>query len=266
MLQLIPILKRPWEVVTLDFITGLPESPAYGGAYDAILVVVCKFSKMAHYTPARKDWTAGQLAEAFIREIVRLHGVPEALISDRGSVFTSRLWANLMFALKIERRLSIAFYPQTDSETERQNSALEQYLRSYVNYQQDNWASLLPLADFAYNTAQHSSTGKAPFQVIYGTIPQSDMLTAEEVAKYSAISGTTTEAEQLTENLRSTRAEVHRALTKSQEYQANHYNKSHRDVSYNVGQLIWLKVKNITMKRRRLAETGLATLWALPHH
>ena len=248
LLQPIPIPKRAWEVLTLDFITGLPESHAYGGVYNAILVVVCKFSKMAHYIPARKDWTAGQLAEAFVREIVRLHGVPQALISDCGSVFTSQLWANLMFTLKIDRRLSTAFHPQTDGQTERQNSTLEQYLQSYVNYQQDNWASLLALAEFAYNASLHSSTGKAPFEVVYGSIPRSDMLTAEELAKYSAVNKTTTEAKQLTEHLCNTQVEVCRALAKLQEYQARHYNKSHLDANYKVGQLVWLKVKNITME------------------
>ncbi|SLM36152.1 Ribonuclease H-like domain [Lasallia pustulata] len=249
LLQLIPIPKRAWEVLTLDFITGLPESYVYGGVYNGILVVVCKFSKMAHYIPARKDWTAGQLAEAFVREIIRLYGVPQALISDCGSVFTSRLWANLMFALKINCRLSTAFHPQTDGQTERQNSTLEQYLQSYVNYQQDNWASLLALAKFAYNASLHSSTGKAPFEVVYGSIPRSDMLTAEELKKYSAVNGTITEAKQLTEHLCNTRVKVCRALAKSQEYQARHYNKSHLDVTYKVGQLVWLKVKNITMER-----------------
>ncbi|SLM37369.1 transposon tf2-1 partial [Lasallia pustulata] len=126
---------------------------------------------------------------------------------------------------------------------------LEQYLRSYVNYQQDNWASLLALAKFAYNASLHSSTGKAPFKVVYGSIPRSDMLTAEELEKYSAVNGTTTEAQQLTEHLCNTRVEVRRALAKSQEYQARHYNKSHLDVIYKVGQLVWLKVKNITMER-----------------
>ena len=208
LLQPIPIPKRAWEVLTLDFITGLPESHAYGGVYNAILVVVCKFSKMAHYIPARKDWTAGQLMEAFVREIIRLHSVPQALISDRGSVFTLQLWANLMFALKIDRRLSTAFHPQTDGQTERQNSTLEQYLRSYINYQQDNWASLLALAEFAYNASLHSSTGKAPFEVVYGSIPRSDMLTTEELEKYSAVNGTTTEAEQLTEYLCNTRVDI----------------------------------------------------------
>lgn len=154
-----------------------------------------------------------------------------------------------MFALKIEHRLSTAFHSQTDGQTEEQNSTLEQYLQSYVNYQQDNWALLLPLAEFVYNVSSHSSTGRSPFEVIYGCILRSDMLTAEKVTKYSAVKGTTTEAEQLTDQLCNTCIEVCKALAKVQEYQAQHYNKSHLNMAYKVSQLVWLKVKTITMKQ-----------------
>ncbi len=123
----------------MGFITGLPESVAYGGRYDAILMVVDKLSKMCHYILCRSDMTA---TEVITREVIRLHGVTSGIISDRGSLFTSRLWVNLMHSFRIERRLSTAFHPQTDKKTERQNSVLEQYLRSYVNYQQDDLAPL----------------------------------------------------------------------------------------------------------------------------
>ncbi len=119
----------------MDFITGLSESVAYGGRYDAIIVVVDKLSKMCHYIPCRSDMTAGELAEVITREVIQLHGVPSAIISDCGSLFTSRLWANLMYSFRIERRFSTAFHPQTDGQKKRQNSVVEQYLRSYVNYQ-----------------------------------------------------------------------------------------------------------------------------------
>ena len=90
-LQPLPIPTKAWDVFSMDFITGLPESVAYGGRYDAILVVVDKLSKMCHYIPCRSDMTAGELAEVITREVIRLHGVPSAIISDRGSLFTSRL-------------------------------------------------------------------------------------------------------------------------------------------------------------------------------
>ncbi len=109
----------------MDFITGLPETVANWGNYEAILLVVDKLSKMCHYIPCRSDMTARDLAEVITREVIRLDGVPSAIISDRASLFTSRLWANLIYSFRIERRLSTAFHPQTDGQTERQNSVLE---------------------------------------------------------------------------------------------------------------------------------------------
>ncbi len=103
--------------------------------------------------------------------------LPSAIISDHGSLFTSWLWANLMYSFHIEQRLSKGFHPQTDGQTERQNSVLEQYLRSYVNHQPDYWAPHLALTEFAYDAAVHFSTVKAQFEIVYGEIPRSDMLT-----------------------------------------------------------------------------------------
>ncbi len=88
-----------------------------------------------------------------------------------------------MYSFRIERQFSTAFHPQTDGRTERRNSVLEQYLCSYVNYQQDDWVPLLALAKFSYNAAVYSSTGRAPFEIVYGEIPRSDMLTLDEVQK-----------------------------------------------------------------------------------
>ena len=192
--------------------------------------------------------TAGELAEVITQEVLRLHGVPSAIISDRRSLFTSRLWANLMYSFRIERRLSKAFHPQTDKQTERQKSVLEQYLRSYVNYQQDDWAPLLALAEFAYNAAVHSSTGRAPFEIVYGEVPRSEMLTLDEVQKYIATRGSSAEGESLMERIRATREEVTKSLARAQAYQARTYNKSYCDVEYKVGQKVWLRVKNITIE------------------
>ncbi len=193
--------------------------------------------------------TGGELAEVIMQEVIRLHGVPSAIISDRESLFTSQLWANLMYSFRIERRLSTTFLPQTDRQTERLNSVLEQYLRSYVNFQQDDWTPLLALVEFAYNVAVHSSTGKAPFEIIYREIPRSDMLTLDEVQKYSATWGSSSEGESLIERIRVTHEEVTKSLTRAQVYQARVYNKSHRDVEYKVGQKVWLRVKKITIER-----------------
>ena len=178
-----------------------------------------------------------------------MHGVTSVIISDRGLLFTSWLWANLIYSFRIKRRLSTAFHPQTDKQTERQNGVLEQYLRSYVNYQQDDWAPLLALAKFVYNAAVHSSTGRAPFVIVYGEVPRSHMLTLDEVQKYSATRRGSSEGESLMEGIRATREEVTKSLARAQAYQARTYNKSHCDVEYKVGQKVWLRVKKITIER-----------------
>jgi len=129
----------------MDFITDLPKSEGN----DAILIVIDRLTKMAHFLPCTKEIDARQFSELFMKEIFRLHGLPKDIITDRGSIFTSDLWKETTKQLGIERRLSTAFHPQTDGQTERTNSTLEQYLHAYVNYQQDNWKELLPMAEFA---------------------------------------------------------------------------------------------------------------------
>ena len=92
------------------------------------------------------------------------------LISDRGSLFTSRFWSTLCWHLGAKRKLSTAFHPQTDDQTERQNQVLKHYLRVYCNYKQDNWPELLPMAAFAYNNSVHSATDKAPNELLSGYV------------------------------------------------------------------------------------------------
>ena len=108
---------------------------------------------MAQYIPTTKTVTATELADLFTDNIVRFFGLPLGIVSDRGSVFTSQFWADFCFVAKVKRRLSTAFHPQTDGQTERQNQTLEQYLRAYVGDNQASWTALLPLAEFAYNNS-----------------------------------------------------------------------------------------------------------------
>jgi transposase InsO family protein len=151
----------------MDFITDLPPNRNNKAVYDVILVIVDRFSKMSLYIPAKKTWRAEDLANSFVKRVISRFRVPKGVVSDRGSVFISRMWAEIYTVIKQKRRLSTAFYPQTDRQTERQNQTLKTYLRIFVNDQQDNWASLLPLAEFAYNNSKHSATGMSPFTMVY---------------------------------------------------------------------------------------------------
>ena len=149
------------------FITDLPPSRNKKLVYNVILVIVDHFSKMSLYIPAEKTWRAEDLADSFVERVISRFGVPKGVVSDRGSIFISRMWAEICTVIKQKRCLSTAFHPQTDGQTERQNQTLETYLKIFVNDQQDNWASLLPLAEFAYNNSKHSATGMSPFTIVY---------------------------------------------------------------------------------------------------
>jgi len=159
--------EAPWESLTMDFVTDLPELQGY----TSILVVIDRFTKMAKYMPCRKEIDSKELARRFFEVIICSFGIPETIITDRGSTFASNFWKRVCSNMSTDHRLSTAFHPQTNGQTERQNQMMKQYLRAYINYEQDNWVELLPLVEFAYNNSIHFSTGFTPFFANYGYNP-----------------------------------------------------------------------------------------------
>jgi hypothetical protein len=176
LLQPLRVPDGPWQSLSMDFIVKLPASqaPTTQEFYDGIMVIVDRFTKFAKFLPYRETFTVEDLAHVFVRDVVALHGMPRELVTDRGSLFTSNFWTALMEEFKVKHKLSTAYHPQTDGQTERMNQTLEQYLRCYVNDKQDNWVQLLPLAQFAYNSTPVESTKMSPFQMAYG-FPSSDV-------------------------------------------------------------------------------------------
>ena len=139
--------------------------------YDLILVVINWYTKYTKYIPARKDGKATDLVNVLVKNVFSTFSKPMLLTSNWGSLFTSNYWSHLCYHLSVQLNYSIAFHPQTDSQMERQNQIPEQYLRNYVNYQQNDWVFWLKLAEFAYNNLIHSSTGIAPFVAMYDKEP-----------------------------------------------------------------------------------------------
>ena len=158
----------PWESVTTDFIVKLPLCEGY----DSIAVAVDRATGQVHAYPTREDNDADDHVRDYIREVFRHHGAPKQLISDRGPVLASKFLKAIYEAIGVKPSLSTAYHPQTDGKTERTNQEIEQYLRAFCSYRQDDWVQWLPIAEFALNSRVHSSTGKAPFELIYGYIPQ----------------------------------------------------------------------------------------------
>ena len=173
-LQPLPVPEKPWDSVSMDFITKLPVSkePGTGTKYDSIIVIVDRLSKYAYFIPFQETHTASDTAHVFLKNVVSNHGLPKEIISDRDKLFTSKFWKALIEQLGIRHKLSTAYHPQTDGQTERTNQTLEQYLRCYINYQQDDWVRLLPTAQLAYNSATTETTKTTPFFANYGFEPE----------------------------------------------------------------------------------------------
>jgi hypothetical protein len=239
-LESLPQPKRPFETITIDFITGLPPSRWRGHVYDAILVIVDKYTKWAIYVPTRKDIDAPELAELMLERLNGEFGMPKNLVSDRGSLFTSKFWSTLCYYLGARRRLSTAFHPQTDGQTERQNQTLEHYLRSYANFEQDDWARWLPLAQFTYNNTKHSSTGVAPSEALMGF--RGDMrvdVEAELPESYAP------KAEEHAKRLEDVRRTLEGTLVKAVEAQKRYYDRKHEPMMFRIGDMVMLRAKNI---------------------
>jgi len=159
----------PWQSIAMDFITELPTSEGC----DQLWVVIDRFTKMAHFLPLRKERkTAADLAVIFAREVWRFHGLPTDIVSDQDSRFTSETWQELLKTLGICPRMSTAFHPQTDGQTERLNQTIEAYLRAFVSHEQNYWVQLLPMAEFTYNNSVTTGNGVSPFYANYGFHPR----------------------------------------------------------------------------------------------
>ena len=154
----------PWQSIAMDFITEL----AVSGGCDQLWVIIDRFTKMAHFIPLEKERkTAADLAVIFAREIWKHHGLPADIVSDRYSRFTSEAWKEFLRLSEIRPRMSTAFHPQTDRQTERLNQTIEAYLRVFVNTEQDDWRRLLPMAECAYNNSATVGNGMSPFYANY---------------------------------------------------------------------------------------------------
>ena len=174
--QQIEAPQQAWQEITIDFIVKLPLSKdtITDIKYNSILVVVDRLTKYAHFIPWKEKGNAKDLAKVILKEIIANHGIPQSIISDKDKLFTSKFWNTWTQQLGTKVKLLTAYHPQTDGQTEQTNQTLEQYLRHYINFKLNNWIDLLPLAQFAYNNHQHSTTRISLFYANYGKHPNWD--------------------------------------------------------------------------------------------
>jgi len=164
-LESLDIPQWKWDSVAMDFVTHLPKSAR---GHDSIWVIVDRLTKCAHFLAINQKWSMDKLAELYVREVVRLHGVPASIVSDRDPRFTSRFWQSLQAALGTQLRMSSAYQPQTDGQSERTIQSLEDLLRACVLDHMGSWSEMLPLVEFTYNNNYHTSIGMAPMRRCMG--------------------------------------------------------------------------------------------------
>ena len=211
---------------------GLPKSKK---GNDSVWVIVDRLTKSTHFIPVRTTYTAEAYARIFIRDIVRLHRVPDTIVSDRGSVFTSHFWRSFQDSFGSRLSYSNVFHPQTDGQTERVNQVLEDMLRACVIDFQGSWEDHIPLVEFAYNNSYQATIGMAPYEALYGRPCRSPICWAEP--EDSLMLGPEL-VRQTTEKV----ALIRERILAAQSRQKSYADKRRRPLEFQVGDLVMLKV------------------------
>lgn len=243
LLQPLPIPNHPWSSVSVDFVGPLPPSKGF----DLILVVVDRMTKMAHFMPCVSTITAEDVFCLFRDNVMKLHGLPSSVLSDRDTLFTSKFWSDLTRLLKVDSIMSTAHHQQTNGQSERVIQRLKEYFRLYINYHQDDWLDYLALAEFTYNNARHSSIGISPFKANYG-YDFSLELSPSLLERGRSSSGR--DVHKLVNSIHDVHNRLLDCLKHSQELMkrnADKYRALQPDIK--VGSKVWLKTTHLTTNR-----------------
>ena len=248
LLKPLPIPQKRWQDLTMDYVTGLPDSDGY----NAILTIVDRLTKERHYVPcvaAEEGTSAEATAGLLIKEVFRIHGLPASIISDRGPQFVATVWKSFCERLRIEAKLSTAFHPETDGQSERSNQDVERHLRTYCSYLQDDWTKWLPIAEFADNNAVSASTGVSPFYANKGFDPR--MSFGPDNTDYTSTRQRldAARAGDITDKMQNILDFVRQNLDVAQVQMADRANRHRKDVTFKVGDMVFLNGKNINTER-----------------
>ncbi|WVZ12616.1 hypothetical protein V8G54_017146 [Vigna mungo] len=224
LLQPLPVPNAIWEELSMDFIVRLPKSQGF----DAILVVVDRLSKYAHFLPLKHPYSAKTVAEIFIREIVRLHGIPQSIVSDRDPLFLSIFWKELFKGQGTQLKMSTAYHPETDGQTEVLNRVLEGYLRCFCSKQPKGWMT--------YNTSYQGAIRYTPFEAVYGRAPPSLHRFIPGESLVEAVS-----QELLTRDEALKQLKFH--LERAQDLMVRQANKKRKAANVEVGDWVYLKIR-----------------------
>jgi hypothetical protein len=202
-----------------------------------ILTVVDRFSKYCHFIPLAHPYLAESVAQAFFTDIVRLHGVPQSLVSDHDPVFTSAFWRELMCLTGTKLHMTTVLHPQSNGQTKAVNRVIIMYLRCFTGDHPRQWLRWLPWTEYVYSTAYQSSLRETPFKVVYGRDPSSIRSYEPSQTRVAAVAQNMAHRDEFV-------ADVRYRLEQAQAVQKAHYDRVHHAVSYAVGDWVWLRLRH----------------------
>jgi hypothetical protein len=216
----------------MDFIEALPVSQSY----TCILVIVDTFTKYANFLPLKHPFTALSVARLFHDQVYKHHGLPKSIVSDRDKIFLSTLWQELFRLAGVQLRMSSAYHPQTDGQSERVNQCLENFLCCFVHACPHQWSKWLSVAQFWYNSSTHSATGISPFQALYGTQPRQFGISAESTVSSRDLSSWLQERHLMSEVIK-------QHLERAKHRMKRQADKGRYEHSFAVGDWVFLKLQ-----------------------
>ena len=240
----LPIPNAPWEDVSLDFVVGLPRTPT---RKDSILVVVDRFSKMAHFIACHTTNDASHVANLYFAHIVKLHGIPKSMVSDRDTKFLSHFWLTLWRKLGTKLKFSTTSHPQTDGQTEVTNRTLGTLLRALATKTPSKWEEHLPHAEFAYNRVPSKTTGLSPFMCVYGINP----ITPIDLTPFPTPHSFSSDAKSRVDEIKAIHGYVKAKIEKANEKVKTRVDKGRKFVSFEVGDYVWIHLRKERFPSKR---------------
>ncbi|KAM1172602.1 hypothetical protein ACFX2G_023167 [Malus domestica] len=231
LLQPLPIPQRIWTDISMDFIVGLPLCKGKS----VILVVVDRLSKSAHFIAMAHPYTAITVAQSFVDNVLKLHGMPSSVVSDRDPIFISAFWKELFKLQGSKLCISSGYHPQSDGQTEVMNRCLETYLRSFVGGQPRRWVQWLPWAEWCFNTSYHSSAKFTPFELVYGFPPPQIIPYEFGTARVATVEQSLLERDKILSVLKHN-------LQMAQNRMKVQYDKKRSERQFEVGDSVYLKL------------------------
>ena len=248
----LPIPGRPWESIGMDFITHLPRTKA---GYTALYVVVDRLTKLVHIVPTTDTATAADVAQLFLDAVFKNHGLPRNIVSDRDVKFTSSFWTAFCEQVGIKLKMSSAYHPETDGQTERTNRIIVDMMRHYISPMQDDWDEHLTAIEFAINNAFQQSIGTTPFRITYGQNPLTPVsLRIPKVENPEAL--------KVTETLQERLQTAKKCLEAAQQRQKAYADQNRRPMEYKPGDEVLISTEN--MKRSGIGTPKSMPLWIGP--